>query len=73
VDAHAGALVDQGRGLERFDQHLVLVVPARGDREHVDLDAVLAGDAGLLLGLAQVLVAVADQHDALACTLGEAG
>src|SRR3712207_8016545 len=38
-----------------------------------DLGAVLPGDLGLFQGVAQVLVAVADQDDALAGALGEGG
>ena len=69
----ARTLLGQRRRLDALDQHLVLVAAAGGERHHVDLHAVLPGDAGLLLGLAEVLVAVADEDDALAGALGEGG
>src|SRR5690349_25142800 len=39
--------------------------------QDVDLDAVLPGQAGLLLGAAEVLVAVADEDDAVSGLLRE--
>ena len=68
---HAGVLVGVGRRLDTLDQYLVDAAADRGDGHHVDLHAVLPGEARLLIGLAQVLVAVADEDDALGGPFGE--
>ncbi len=58
-------------GLDALDQHLVRIAVAGGRGQHVDLDAVLPGDARLLLRLADVLVAVADEDDTLGSAFGK--
>src|SRR5439155_9560074 len=63
------ALLRERGGLHALDHDFVLV--AIDDRHDVDLHAVELGDAGLLESIAQILVAVTDENDALGSSLGE--
>ncbi len=65
ANGQARILVGMRRHFDAIDQHFVGIAVARGERDDIDLHAVLPGDARLLLGLADVLVAVADEDDAL--------
>ncbi len=73
ANRHAGALLDDRRRLDALDEHLILVGLSGGQRQDVDLDAERMSETGLLLGVAEVLVAVADEDDALAGIVGEGG
>ena len=73
ADRHLRALLDQRRRLDALDQHFLLVALPGGQRHHVDLHVQRPGQSRLLLGVAEVLVAVADEDDALAGALGERG
>ena len=64
-----GALLDLRRRFDALNEHFVLVSVAGGKGDNIDLNVVPLGDPRLRLGAAEILIAVADQYDALAGSL----
>ena len=60
-----------GGRLDLLYQDFILVTVTGRQGNHVDLDAIEPGQAGLLLGVAEVFVAVAQKNNAFACPFRE--
>src|SRR5206468_5812612 len=71
ADGHTGTLFSLRRGFDALHQHFGVV--AVDDGQDIDLHAVAFGDLGLLFGVAEVLVAVADENDAFGSSFREGG
>ena len=69
ADRQSGPLGGLRRRFDGLDQHFILVPISFAKRNDVDLHAVLLGQIGLLFRVAEVLVAVREQDDALAGVL----
>jgi hypothetical protein len=71
ANGQGGILVGLRRHLDSINKNFIGIAVSGGQRDHIDLHAVLAGDACLLLRLANVFIAVTDEHDALSGPLGK--